>query len=96
MLAETTVAVVEGNVDKKGTRDTAKAYLEFLYSPEGQRIAAKNYYRVAKPELANPADIARFPQLKLVKIDDPMFGGWAKVQPEHFGDSGIFDQIFKR
>jgi sulfate/thiosulfate transport system substrate-binding protein len=96
MLAEPTVAVVDANADRNGTRAAAQAYLEFLYSAEGQRIAAKNFYRVAKPELANPKDLERFPKLKLVSIDNPIFGGWGKVQPEHFGDGGIFDQIYKR
>lgn len=96
MLAETTVAVVDANVDRKGTRDVAQAYLEYLYSPVGQRIAGKNFYRVAKPELADAKDMALFPKLKLVTIDDPIFGGWGKVQPEHFGDGGIFDQIYRK
>lgn len=95
-LAETPVAVVDVNVDKKGTRAAAQAYLEFLYSAAGQQIAAKNYYRPFRPELANAEDTKRFPNVKLVTIDDPMFGGWAKVQPEHFGDGGVFDQIFRK
>jgi sulfate transport system substrate-binding protein len=95
-LAEPPVAVVDGNVDKKGTRQLAQAYLEYLYSPTGQKIAAKNYYRPFKPELANPEDTKRFPTVKLISIDDPLFGGWAKAQPEHFGDGGTFDQIYKR
>jgi sulfate/thiosulfate-binding protein len=95
-LAETAVAVVDANVDKKGTRQVAQAYLEYLYSPEGQRIAAKNFYRPVKPESAAPEDAKRFPKLKLVTIDDPLFGGWAKAQPEHFGDGGTFDKIYKR
>jgi sulfate transport system substrate-binding protein len=74
----------------------AQAYLEYLYASAGQKIAAKNYYRPAKPELADAADIKRFPQVKLVTIDDPLFGGWAKAQPEHFGDGGTFDRITKR
>ena len=95
-LAETTVAVVDGNVDRKGTRDLAQAYLEFLYARDGQRIAAKNFYRPANPDLADPKDLARFPQVRRVTIDDPMFGGWARAQPEHFGEGGIFDQITRR
>jgi len=95
-LAEPVVALVDGNVEKKGTREAAQAYLEYLYSAEGQRIAAKHYYRPVKPELANADDIKRFPKLKLVTIDDPIFGGWVKAQPEHFGDGGIFDQIYKK
>jgi sulfate transport system substrate-binding protein len=95
MLAEPEVALVDGNVDKKGTRAVAQAYLEYLYSRDGQRIAARHYYRPFKPELADPEDMKRFPQVKLVRIDDPMFGGWAKAQPTHFGDGGTFDQIYK-
>ena len=95
IVAEPPVAVVDKNVDAKGTREVAEAYLNYLYSPEGQAIAAKNFYRPFKPELAAKEDIARFPDVKLVTIDDPQFGGWAKAQPEHFGDGGTFDQIYK-
>jgi sulfate/thiosulfate-binding protein len=93
--AEPPVALVDGNVDSKGTRKVAEAYLEYLYSDPAQKIIAANYYRPAKPEAADPEDLKRFPDLKLVTIDDPIFGGWAKVQPAHFGDGGIFDQIYK-
>jgi sulfate/thiosulfate-binding protein len=95
IVAEPPVAVVDKNVDAKGTREVAEAYLNYLYSPEGQAIAAKNFYRPFKPELAAKEDIARFPEVKLVTIDDPLFGGWAKAQPQHFGDGGTFDQIYK-
>jgi sulfate transport system substrate-binding protein len=95
MLAEPEVALVDGNVDKKGTREVAQAYLDYLYSADGQRIAARHYYRPFKPELADSADVKQFAALKLVKIDDPLFGGWARAQPEHFGDGGTFDQIYK-
>ena len=93
--AEPPVAVVDANVDKKGTRELAQAYLDYLYSPEGQKIAAANFYRPSKIEDADPEDAKRFVDLRLVTIDDPVFGGWAKVQPEHFADGGIFDQIYK-
>jgi sulfate transport system substrate-binding protein len=96
MLAEPTVALVDENVDAKGTREVAKAYLEYLYAPEGQQLAAKHYYRPYQMEHADPEDAKRFPALKLVTIDDPIFGGWGKVQPEHFGDGGTFDQIYRR
>ncbi len=95
ILAEPPIAVVDANVDAKGTRKAAEAYLRYLYAPEGQAIAAKHFYRPRKPESAAPEDIARFPQLDLVTVDDPQFGGWAKVQPTHFGDGGVFDQIYK-
>jgi sulfate transport system substrate-binding protein len=91
--AEPPVALVDKNADANGTRDVAEAYLEYLYSEDGQRIAAKNYYRPFKPELANPADLERFPDVNLVTVDDN-FGGWTKVQAKHFADGGIFDQIY--
>ena len=95
ILAEPPVAVVDANVDAKGTRKAAEAYLNYLYSAEGQTLAAKHHYRPSKPELV-PADaLQKLPELKLVTIDDPIFGGWAKAQPYHFGDGGIFDQIYK-
>lgn len=93
--AEPPVAVVDANVDRKGTRKAAEAYLNFLYSPVGQKLAAKHFYRPTKPDSADPADLARFPKVNLVTIDDPQFGGWTKVQAEHFGEGGIFDQIYK-
>ncbi|WP_061931373.1 sulfate ABC transporter substrate-binding protein [Aureimonas sp. AU22] len=96
ILAEPPVALVKGNTDTKGTTAVAEAYLQYLYSAEGQSLAAKHFYRPAEPEkVADKALLERFPQLDLVKIDDAQFGGWAKVQPEHFGDGGIFDQIYK-
>ena len=95
ILAEPPVAVVDANVDAKGTRKVAEAYLNYLYSEEGQRLAAKHHYRPSKPELVPEDELQRLPELKLVTIDDPIFGGWAKAQPHHFGDGGIFDQIYK-
>ncbi|HYN64381.1 MAG TPA: sulfate ABC transporter substrate-binding protein [Candidatus Limnocylindrales bacterium] len=92
ILAEPTVAVVEGNITSPEQGAAAKAYLEWLYSPEGQAIALKHFFRAWDSSAADPADTARFPRVELVSIAD--FGGWAKVQPEHFGDGGIFDQIF--
>jgi sulfate/thiosulfate transport system substrate-binding protein len=93
ILAQPSVTVVDGNVDAKGTRKVAEAYLQYLYSEEGQTLAAKHHYRPSKPELVK--DAKPLPALNLVKIDDPLFGGWKKVQPEHFGDGGVFDQIYK-
>ena len=92
ILAEPPVAVVDGNVDEKGTREVATAYLEYLYSDVGQTLAAQNYYRPAKPDLVEPAALERFPDVELVTIDD--LGGWAEVQPAFFGDGGVFDQIY--
>jgi sulfate/thiosulfate-binding protein len=93
ILAEPPVALVDANVDAKGTRKAAEAYLRLLYAPTGQALAAKHFYRPSKPELAAAEDVARFPKIELVGID--RFGGWPKVQPLHFGDGGIFDQIYK-
>ena len=90
--AEPPVAVVDSVVDKRGTRDLAQAYLDFLYADKGQAIAAANYYRPFNPAAADPADVARFADLDLVTIDD--FGGWREAQPFYFGDGGVFDQIF--
>lgn len=92
ILAEPSVAVVEKNAKSKGTYDVAKAYLEYLYTEEGQRIAAKHYYRPRHAELAK-AFSKKYGELELVTIDD--FGGWEKAQPEHFSDGGIFDQIYQ-
>ncbi|EYR81639.1 MULTISPECIES: sulfate ABC transporter substrate-binding protein [unclassified Shinella] len=95
ILAEPPVTVVDGNVDAKGTRKQAEAYLEYLYSEEGQNIAAKHFYRPSKREVVKPELLQQLPDIKLVTIDDPIFGGWVKAQPEHFGDGGVFDQIYK-
>ena len=94
ILAEPPVAVVDTNVDKHGTRKEAEAYLQFLYSPAGQKIAAKNYYRPYRPENADKADLARFPKIELFKLDD-VFGSWAKAQSTHFADGGVFDKIYQ-
>jgi sulfate/thiosulfate-binding protein len=93
ILAEPPVAVVEANAKAHGTTEVAKAYLEYLYSPAGQKIAAKNYYRPSKPELADKADVARFPKLPLFKLDD-VFGSWPQATAAHFADGGVFDQIY--
>jgi sulfate transport system substrate-binding protein len=93
--AEPPVAVVDKVVDAKGTRKVAEAYLNFLYSPEAQKLIAHNYYRPSDPKSADPKDLARFVGVKLVSIDDPLFGGWKDAQPKHFADGGIFDQIYK-
>jgi sulfate transport system substrate-binding protein len=93
VLAEPPVAVVDKNVDKKGTREVATAYLNYLYSEEGQRIAAKNFYRPRNEKVA--AEFAKqFPALKLATIDKD-FGGWKSAQPKFFSDGGVFDQIYQ-
>jgi sulfate transport system substrate-binding protein len=91
ILAEPPVAVVDAFVDKRGTREAAQAYLEFLYTPTGQEIAARHYFR-PRLEQAMERHRARFPQVKLMNIDE--FGGWSVVQKTHFSDGGIFDQIY--
>jgi len=94
ILAEPPVAVVEGNAEAKGNLDVAEAYLKFLYTPEGQKLAAKNFFRPVDPSAADPADLARFPKIELVSIDKD-FGGWSKAQKEFFADGAIFDQIYR-
>jgi sulfate transport system substrate-binding protein len=94
ILAEPPVALVDANVDKHGTRAVAQAYLEFLYSPEGQRLAARHYFRPIAMEHAYPDDAARYVDIPLVTIDDPLFGGWAEAQARHFAEGGTFDQIY--
>ncbi|MEY3124334.1 MAG: hypothetical protein RLZZ573_854 [Pseudomonadota bacterium] len=93
ILAEPPVAVVDKNVDRKGTRAMAQAYLEYLYTEEGQDIAGKNFYRPAVSEKAKAKYGYQFPKLKLFTIDQA-FGGWAKADKDHFADGGSFDQIY--
>jgi len=93
ILAEPPVALVDGNADKHGVRAVAEAYLQHLYSPAGQRIAAKHYFRPVTPADADPADVARFKPIDLVTVDD-LFGGWAATQAKHFDEGGVFDQIY--
>jgi len=92
ILAEPPVSVVDSVAAKHGTTDVAKAYLEFLYSDQGQEIGAQNYYRAQNKKIAAKyAD--HFPKLTLFTIDD-VFGGWQKAQKKHFDDGGVFDQIY--
>ena len=95
ILAEPPVALVDGNVDAKGTRRQAEAYLAFLYSPGGQALAAKHHYRPSNPAVVDPSLMAGFAEVDLITIDDPLFGGWAKAQAFHFGDGGTFDQLYQ-
>lgn len=92
ILAEPTVSLVDKVVDKRNTRAVAQAYLEYLYSEEGQEIAAKNFYRPHSPTVAAKY-AAQFPSIKLFTIDE-VFGGWQKAQKTHFADGGVFDQIY--
>ena len=92
ILAEPPVSVVDKVVDKKGTRAVAQGYLEYLYSPEGQEIAARNFYRPIDPAVAARYGKS-FPKISLFTIDD-VFGGWSKAQKTHFADGGVFDKIY--
>ncbi|KFI06402.1 sulfate ABC transporter substrate-binding protein [Massilia sp. BSC265] len=92
ILAEPPVAVVDKNVDKKGTRKVAQAYLEFLYTDEGQDIVAKNYYRPAVDKFAKKY-ASQFANVKLFPISE--LGGWTQAQKAHFADGGLFDQIYQ-
>ena len=93
ILAEPSVALVDKVVDKRGTRKVAQAYLNYLYSPQGQEIAARNFYRPRLPEVAKKFE-KQFPALQLLTIDKD-FGGWKQAQKKHFDDGGIFDQIYQ-
>ena len=93
ILAEPPVTLVDKVVDRKGTRSVAQAYLEFLYTPEGQELAAKHFYR-PRLETVAKKHAARFPRVNLVTIDQ-VFGGWQKAQKVHFADGGLFDQIYQ-
>nr|WP_290980192.1 sulfate ABC transporter substrate-binding protein [Halomonas sp.] len=93
ILAEPPVAVVDANVDRKGTREAAEAYLEYLYSEEAQRLAAKHYYRPRSEDVL-AEHIDAFPSLELFTIDD-VFGGWQSAQARFFNDGGVFDEILE-
>jgi len=93
ILAQPPVAVVDKNVDDHGTRKVAEAYLEYLYSPAAQEIAAKNFYRPTDKTVAEKYK-SQFPDIPMVTIDDT-FGGWQEAQKKHFADGGIFDQIYR-
>jgi sulfate/thiosulfate-binding protein len=94
ILAEPPVTIVDKVVARKGTAEVAKAYLDYLYSDEGQEIAARNFYRPRNQAIA--AKYAKvFPAIPLFTIDE-VFGGWTKAQKTHFADGGIFDQIYQQ
>jgi sulfate/thiosulfate transport system substrate-binding protein len=93
ILAEPPITIVDKVVDKKGTREIADAYLRYWYTKEGQEIAAKNSYRPRDPEIAAKYEKS-FAKVNLFTIDE-VFGGWTKAQKDHFGEGGIFDQIYK-
>jgi sulfate transport system substrate-binding protein len=93
ILAEPTVAVVDKNVDKHGTRAAAEEYLKYLYSPEAQELAAENFFRPRNEDVAKKFT-DRFKPIQLFTIDE-VFGGWAKAQKTHFDDGGVFDQVYQ-
>jgi sulfate transport system substrate-binding protein len=94
ILAEPPVTIIDKTVDKRKTRAVAQAYLEYLYSEEGQNIAGKHYYRPTSASVAAKYE-KQFPKVNLIKIDD-VFGGWQKAQKTHFSDGGTFDQIYQK
>ncbi|MDR1576997.1 MAG: sulfate ABC transporter substrate-binding protein [Deltaproteobacteria bacterium] len=96
ILAEPPVAVVDTYVDKKGTRELATEYLKYLYSDQGQRIAGEHYYRPSNPNILKEFGKYFDLSIKLITIDDPLFGGWEKTQKLHFTDGGIFDQLYTK
>jgi sulfate/thiosulfate-binding protein len=94
ILAEPPVTVVDKFTEKHGTAEVAKAYLEYLYSPQGQQLAAKHFYRPVNSESVSAEQLAQFAKVGLFTIDEA-FGGWQKAQPEHFNDGGVFDQLYQ-
>ena len=95
ILAEPPVAVVDRVVDRRGTRRAAQAYLEFLYTPEAQEIAARHHYRPRLPDVL-ARHRSKFPEVKTLFTIDGDFGGWARAQKAHFDDGGTFDRIYVR
>lgn len=93
--AEPPVTLIDRWADEHGVREVAEEYLEFLYSPTGQRLAAKHYYRPGCPEYVDPDDLRRFPEVQLVTIEE-LYDGWAEAQRIHFSDGGLFDRIYER
>jgi len=93
ILAEPPVALIDHNVDARGTRDLAQAYLEFLYTPAAQALAAKHHFRPSRPAGIDAALLAKFKPIE--RIDIAHFGGWAAVQEKHFAEGAVFDQIFQ-
>lgn len=92
IFAETPVAVVEGNASAHDASEVSQAYLEYLYSPVGQQIAARHHYRPSRPDLVDPQTAKQFPEVKMFRAKD-LFGDWSDIHKKHFNDGGIFDQI---
>jgi sulfate/thiosulfate transport system substrate-binding protein len=93
ILAEPPVTVVDLYATAHGTQEVAKGYLEYLYSPVGQRLAAKHYFRPSEPEHAEAADLERFVDVERFSVDE-VFGSWREAQETHFDDGGVFDEIY--
>jgi sulfate transport system substrate-binding protein len=93
ILAEPPVTLMDKNAEAKGTKEVAKAYLEYLYSPVGQKIAARHYYRPSEPELVDEETLQQFPEVTLFSVSE-LFGSWKAAQAKHFADGGIFDLIY--
>jgi sulfate transport system substrate-binding protein len=93
ILAEPPVTVLDKNAAAHDASKVANAYLEYLYSPEGQQIVARHYYRPTRPEYVDQAVLNKLPKVELFKLDE-VFGSWKEVQAKHFADGGIFDQIY--
>jgi sulfate transport system substrate-binding protein len=93
ILAEPPVTLIDKNAESHGAAKAAEAYLKYLYSPEGQRIVAKHFYRPSDPKQADPADLAAFADIDLLTVDKD-FGGWQSAQAKHFSDGGTFDSIY--
>lgn len=94
ILAEPPVAIVDEVVKDRGTREVATAYLKYLYSDAGQKLAGENYYRPTNPEILKQFNEVFNLDLELLTIDAPIFGGWSQAQAKHFDDGGIFDQLY--
>ena len=95
ILAEPPVAVMTGNTDRKGSTEVANAYVEYLYSEDGQRIAAQHFYRPQYPELVSPQDLEHFQQINLFKLED-LYPNWSVAQEKHFSNGGVFDQLVRK
>jgi sulfate transport system substrate-binding protein len=93
ILAEPPVALFDKNAESHGAKEVATAYLEYLYSPVGQKLAAKHYYRPSKPELVDATALSQFPEVTLFSVDE-VFGSWKEAQARHFSDGGVFDAIY--
>jgi sulfate/thiosulfate-binding protein len=95
ILAEPPVSILTGNTERRGTSDVAKAYVDYLYTPEGQALAARHFFRPQHPEYADSADMQRFAALELFRMEQ-IFDSWLDVQEKHFSNGGLFDQITRR